>query len=84
MPNTPSMVKSGATGLYKNENVTKQQQLNVATMMGSVGTVHWLETEDMLDSLMSVSGSGPAYFFLVVEVRHTGVRRRGAACSFQC
>lgn len=68
MPNTPALVGSGATGLYANPHVEQAQREQAVTVMGAVGTTVWLEEEAMLDAVTAVSGSGPAYSFLLVEM----------------
>jgi pyrroline-5-carboxylate reductase len=67
MPNTPALVEAGATGLYANANVTQAQREQARAIMGSVGLALWLENEDQIDAVTALSGSGPAYFFLVME-----------------
>lgn len=67
MPNTPSMVQEGATGLYANACTTEAQRALAAEIMGAVGLVQWLEDEALINAVTAVSGSGPAYFFLVME-----------------
>jgi pyrroline-5-carboxylate reductase len=67
MPNTPALVNQGMTGLYANEHVTEAQKQKAANILGSVGRIQWFETESELDAVTAVSGSGPAYFFLVME-----------------
>lgn len=75
MPNTPSLVQSGATGLYANPAVNKDQRNLAESLMRAVGLTRWLEDEKLLDFVTAVSGSGPAYFFLLMELMEdTGTR----------
>ena len=67
MPNTPALVQSGATGLYPNNEVNVQQRQQAETILNAVGLTLWLENEALIDSVTAVSGSGPAYFFYVME-----------------
>jgi pyrroline-5-carboxylate reductase len=67
MPNTPSMLKSGATGLYANRPLTDQQQRLVESIFESIGYTCWVNQESLIDAVIAVSGSGPAYFFLMME-----------------
>ncbi len=67
MPNTPALVETGATGLFANANVSQPQREQARSIMGAVGLALWLESEDQIDAVTAVSGSGPAYFFLVME-----------------
>lgn len=67
MPNTPSLVGSGATGLYANKRTSSQQRQLAESILRAVGVTIWVEKETQLDAVTAVSGSGPAYFFLVME-----------------
>jgi pyrroline-5-carboxylate reductase len=67
MPNTPALVQAGATGLYANTEVNAEQHELAFEVLSSVGTALWIETEDLLDAVTAVSGSGPAYFFYLIE-----------------
>jgi len=67
MPNTPALVGAGITGLYANSFVTPALRTQAAALLSSVGRVLWLEDESLLDAVTAVSGSGPAYFFYVME-----------------
>jgi pyrroline-5-carboxylate reductase len=67
MPNTPALVQAGATALHANVTVTDGQRETAETIMRAVGTTVWLEDEAHMDTVTALSGSGPAYFFLVME-----------------
>lgn len=67
MPNTPALVQCGATGLYANDRVNKSQREHAEAIMRAVGLTQWLEEESLMDAVTALSGSGPAYFFLVIE-----------------
>ena len=67
MPNTPALVQSGATGLYANTRVSNEQRRLAEQVLGAVGITLWVEQEDLIDAVTAVSGSGPAYFFYVME-----------------
>lgn len=67
MPNTPSLVQTGASGLFANARVSEQQR-NLATQaMEAVGIALWVQNEAELDVVTAISGSGPAYYFLMME-----------------
>jgi len=68
MPNTPALVKSGATALYANERVTDEQHELAEAIMRAVGLTLWVDEESLMDAVTAVSGSGPAYFFLLIEL----------------
>ena len=68
MPNTPALLGCGATGLYAATDVSADQRRTALHIMQSVGVAVWLDDESQLDAVTAVSGSGPAYFFLFVEL----------------
>ena len=68
MPNTPAMVKRGITAIYPTEPVTAAQRDAVTKLLSAVGEVVWLDSEDQIDLVTGVSGSGPAYIFYMAEV----------------
>ena len=67
MPNTPALVQSGATALWCNEHVSDEQKDLAESILRAVGLALWVESEDLMDSVTALSGSGPAYFLLVIE-----------------
>ncbi len=67
MPNTPALVRSGASALYANQHVTAAQRDCAESLMRAVGTIVWVEDESALDAVTALSGSGPAYFFAMME-----------------
>jgi pyrroline-5-carboxylate reductase len=67
MPNTPALVLSGASGLFANHNTSESQRLLAHSIMTAVGSVTWLREEAEMDAVTALSGSGPAYFFLLME-----------------
>lgn len=77
MPNTPALVQLGATGLYANGAVNAAQREQAETILGAVGIALWLKEEAQLDAVTAVSGSGPAYFFLVMEAMQAAGEQLG-------
>lgn len=67
MPNTPSLIQTGATGLYANDKVTEDQRNIAETIMRAVGVAVWVKSEQQMDVVTAISGSGPAYYFLFME-----------------
>lgn len=67
MPNTPAQLGLGVTGVYASEHCNQNQKDFADQLMSSVGIVKWLDSEDEIDHIIAVSGSGPAYFFLFME-----------------
>ena len=67
MPNTPALVRTGATALHANNHVTSDQKNLAENILRAVGICLWVEHESELDAVTAVSGSGPAYYFLLME-----------------
>jgi len=67
MPNTPSLVQLGATGLFANHKVRETQRHTAESILAAVGITCWVQQETQLDAVTALSGSGPAYFFLLME-----------------
>jgi len=67
MPNTPALVLTGATALHANAQVNAEQHDLAENIMRSVGIALWVDDESDLDAVTAVSGSGPAYYFLLME-----------------
>jgi len=67
MPNRPAFVGAGITGLFAPAGIDASRRAIAAQIMQSVGEIVWVETEDALDVVTGLSGSGPAYFFLLAE-----------------
>ncbi len=77
MPNTPALIQAGVAALFANEQVTRQQLQLAETIMRSVGVAIWLDDEAKLDAVTAVSGSGPAYFFLLMEAMQRAAVEQG-------
>lgn len=74
MPNTPALLGAGIAGLYAAASVPSAARQLAEYILKAAGTCVWLDAEDQLDAVTAVSGSGPAYFFLVTELmREAGV-----------
>ncbi len=67
MPNTPAAIAKGVTVGCPNEHVTPAQKTLADNLLKAVGLVEWVEDEGLLDAVTAVSGSGPAYIFLLIE-----------------
>lgn len=68
MPNTPALLGCGVTGLFANDSVTASQRETAESILRAVGSVFWFAEENALDAVTALSGSGPAYFFLFMQV----------------
>src|SRR6185437_3141131 len=67
MPNTPALIGSGATGLCANNRVSPAQKAQAQHILDAAGLTRWIDDEALMDTVTAVSGSGPAYFFALVE-----------------
>lgn len=67
MPNTPALLRCGASALFANDISTTQQRDYAQSILSAVGMTIWVKSELELDAVTALSGSGPAYFFLFME-----------------
>mgnify|MGYP001817641623 FL=1 len=81
MPNTPSLLQCGASGLYANEQVSDTQRDQAQSILEAVGIVSWVETETLLNAVTAVSGSGPAYYFLMMEAMQQAGEKLGLSAE---
>ena len=77
MPNTPALVQTGATALYANRHVSPAQRDLAESLLRAAGITQWLDDEALMDPVTAVSGSGPAYFFLLMELMEQAGTRMG-------
>jgi len=67
MPNTPALLGAGITGLFANAATSATQRTDAAALLGTVGPTVWIDEETTMEAVTAVSGSGPAYVFLLAE-----------------
>jgi pyrroline-5-carboxylate reductase len=77
MPNTPALMRTGATGLFAMPGVSTAQKAQAESLMRAVGITCWVLDENLIDSVTALSGSGPAYFFLLMEAMHEAGMKLG-------
>ena len=77
MPNTPALIGAGISALYANSNVSNDQRALAEKIVTAVGKTVWIEEESLMDAVTAVSGSGPAYFFYVMQAIHDAAVREG-------
>ncbi|MES9970106.1 MAG: pyrroline-5-carboxylate reductase [Candidatus Thiodiazotropha sp.] len=77
MPNTPAMIQSGATGMHAGPGVSETQRNQAESILRAVGLTRWVDNESQMDAVTAVSGSGPAYFFLIMEAIEASARGMG-------
>ena len=81
MPNTPALVECGASALFASPTVDADQRKQAEQLMRAVGIALWVEQEAELDAVTAVSGSGPAYYFLVMEAMQAAGEQLGLSPS---
>jgi pyrroline-5-carboxylate reductase len=77
MPNTPALLGAGITGLYANASVNDEQRAEAEQILNGVGSSVWVAKDGLLDAVTAVSGSGPAYYFLLMESMVTSAQKLG-------
>ena len=77
MPNTPAAIGRGITVACANAHVTDEQRQIADDLLAAVGSVAWVADESLLDPVTAISGSGPAYVFLLVECLAAAGREQG-------
>lgn len=77
MPNTPSLLGVGASGLFANKFTNAEQKQFAESIMRSVGLTIWVDAEEQVDTVTALSGSGPAYFLLVFEALVKAAQEQG-------
>ena len=81
MPNTPALIRAAVTGLYAMTEVTAEEKQKAEAVLGAVGSVLWVENEELLDAVTAVSGSGPAYVFYFIEAMQIAARELGLTAA---
>ena len=81
MPNTPALLHEGASGLYANARTSANQREQAEALLEAVGLALWLDDEQQIDAVTAVSGSGPAYFFLLMEAMTAAGERLGLSAE---
>lgn len=77
MPNTPALLGAGVTGMFANARVTAAQRAQAEQVLASAGRTVWIENEALMDAVTAVSGSGPAYVFLLAEAMEAAALEQG-------
>jgi pyrroline-5-carboxylate reductase len=77
MPNTPALLGAGVTGLFATPAVGDEGRARAEALLSSAGRTVWIDDEALMDAVTAVSGSGPAYVFLLAEAMEDAARRQG-------
>ena len=79
MPNTPALVRAGVSGLFARAEVTAAERERAQAILNAVGETLWVDSDEMIDAVTAVSGSGPAYVFYFVEAVRKAALEMGFA-----
>ena len=77
MPNTPALIGAGITALFAGSDVNAKQRSNAQNLLNAAGASVWIESEALMDAVTATSGSGPAYFFLMIEAMQAAAVAQG-------
>jgi pyrroline-5-carboxylate reductase len=77
MPNMPALLGAGVTGMFANDRVDASQRTQTADLLEATGKTVWIEDEPRMDAVTAVSGSGPAYVFLLAEAMQAAGEAEG-------
>lgn len=81
MPNTPALLGAGVTGMFANARVDEEGRARTEALLASAGKVVWIAEEARMDAVTAVSGSGPAYVFLLAEAMEAAAREQGLSAD---
>lgn len=77
MPNTPALIGMGITGMYANQFCTDEHRWIAEEIFSAVGEFVWVEQESQIDAVTAISGSGPAYFYYLIEALRDSATKMG-------
>ncbi len=77
MPNTPALIRQGVSALCANSRTGEDQRARAGAILDAVGETEWFDDESLLDAVTAVSGSGPAYFFYIIEALQEAAEKLG-------
>lgn len=77
MPNTGALMQCSATGLFANAYASQQHKQVAESILSAIGICLWFDDEKLIDSVTALSGSGPAYFFLLMEALEQAAQKIG-------
>ena len=77
MPNQPALIDQGVSALFANEKTAEDGRAMAEKIMTAVGHVVWLDSESRMDAVTAVSGTGPSYFYLLIDIMIDAAMRKG-------
>ncbi|HJW46979.1 MAG TPA: pyrroline-5-carboxylate reductase [Lysobacter sp.] len=81
MPNTPALLGAGVTGMFANDRVDARQRVQSVSLLDATGKTVWIDDEVRMDAVTAVSGSGPAYVFLLAEALQAAGEAEGLSAE---
>ena len=81
MPNTPALIGAGITALFAESDVNEAQRSSAQELLNAAGASVWVESEALMDAVTATSGSGPAYFFLMIEAMQAAAIAQGLSAD---
>lgn len=81
MPNTPALIGAGITALFAEADVSAEQRESAQNLLNAAGASVWVESEALMDAVTATSGSGPAYFFLMIEAMEAAAIAQGLSAD---
>jgi pyrroline-5-carboxylate reductase len=81
MPNTPALIGAGASALFANSHTSLEQRNIAESILRAVGITVWVDDENQMDAVTALSGSGPAYFFLILEALQDAAENLGLSAE---
>jgi pyrroline-5-carboxylate reductase len=81
MPNTPALIGHGITGIVAGRQCTSRHREQAEEILSAAGEIVWLEDESLMDAVTAISGTGPAYFFLLTEALASAARELGLSAD---
>ncbi len=81
MPNQPALIRRGVSGIYANQRASADDVARASRIMEAVGAVVAVDREEDIDTVTAISGSGPAYFFLLIEMLATAAEELGLSAD---
>lgn len=77
MPNQPALIDQGISALFANERTSEERKRQAEKIMTAVGHAVWLDSEDKMDAVTAVSGTGPSYFYLLIDIMIESAKKFG-------
>ncbi|MDH3989204.1 MAG: pyrroline-5-carboxylate reductase [Gammaproteobacteria bacterium] len=77
MPNQPALIDQGISALFANERTSEERKQQAEKIMTAVGHAVWLDSEDKMDAVTAVSGTGPSYFYLLIDIMIESAKKFG-------